>query len=233
MNLLRVMPAKGQDQMAGPKRLVAVVLAGGDAPPAGVAARVPPADLVIAADSGLGLAQQLGLTVDLVVGDLDSVDAAELAAAVTAGAEVERHPSEKDATDLELALDAACARGATHITIVGGHGGRLDHFVANVLLLAAPHYDAVSIDGWVGTAHVVVIRDVARITGDAGSLVTLLAAGGAAEGVRTDGLRYPLRGETLAPGSTRGVSNEFIGTSASVSLTSGVLLAISPHRSED
>jgi thiamine pyrophosphokinase len=222
------MPAKGQDQM-----VKVVVLAGGDAPPAGVAARVPPADLVIAADSGLGLAQQLGLSVDLVVGDLDSVDDAELAAAVAAGAEVERHPPEKDATDLELALDAACARGATHITIVGGHGGRLDHFVANVLLLAAPHYGDVSIDGWIGAAHVVVIRDEGRLTGDAGSLVTLLAAGGAAEGVRTDGLRYPLRGETLAPGSTRGVSNEFVGTSARVSLTSGVLLAISPHRSED
>src|SRR5450432_2459847 len=121
------MPAKGQDHMAEPNAVVAIVLAGGDALPTGVAGHVPAAALVIAADSGLSHAQELGLSVDLVVGDLDSVDDAELAAAVAAGAEIERHPPEKDATDLELALDAACTRRATHITIVGGHGGRLDH----------------------------------------------------------------------------------------------------------
>ena len=188
-----------------------VVLAGGDAPPAGVSARVPPADLVIAADSGLGLAQQLGLSVDLVVGDLDSVDDAELDAAVAAGAAVERHPPEKDATDLELALDAACARRDPH------HDRRWSRRSTRPLPCErlAPRRAALSrcryrrMGGRCARRRRV--RNKARLTGDAGSLVTLLAAGGAAEGVTTDGLRYPLRGETLAPGSTRGVSNELIG----------------------
>jgi thiamine pyrophosphokinase len=56
--------------------------------------------------------------------------------------------------------------------------------------------------------------------------VTLLATAGPAVGVTTSGLRYPLVGEPLEPGSTRGVSNELVGSEASVSLTDGVLLVI-------
>jgi thiamine pyrophosphokinase len=58
--------------------------------------------------------------------------------------------------------------------------------------------------------------------------VSLLAVDGPAEGVRTDGLAFPLAGETLQPGSSRGVSNVFLGESARVSLEQGVLLVVRP-----
>jgi thiamine pyrophosphokinase len=61
-----------------------------------------------------------------------------------------------------------------------------------------------------------------------GELVSLVAAGGVARGVSTDGLLYPLRGEDLEPGSSRGVSNEFTRTTATVSVAGGVILAIQP-----
>jgi thiamine pyrophosphokinase len=61
-----------------------------------------------------------------------------------------------------------------------------------------------------------------------GELVTLLALHGPAEGVTTTGLTYPLRGETLAAGSSRGVSNVFATGTARVSVERGVLLAIVP-----
>ena len=93
---------------------------------------------VIAADSGLDHAHAPRRRGRLVVGDLDSVDPETLAAAELAGTTVERHPAAKDATDLELALLAARDRGAREIVVVGGHGGRLDHFLANALLLATP-----------------------------------------------------------------------------------------------
>ena len=108
-------------------------------------------------------ARALGLRVDLVVGDLDSVDAADLEAAVADGTEVERHPTAKDATDLELALDAAVARGATRVLVVGAHGGRLDHFLANVLLLASPRFAAVRVEARLAGAQVIVVRDRAEL----------------------------------------------------------------------
>ena len=78
------------------------------------------------------------------------------------------------------------------------------------------------------TARLTVIRTRAELRGEPGSLLSLLPLAGPARGIRTEGLRYPLRDEELAPGTTRGVSNEFLGTSAAVSLTDGVLLAVQP-----
>ena len=211
----------------------AVVFAGGD-PPARTALRdVPAVDLVIAADSGLAHARALGVGVDLVVGDLDSVDRADLDAAVAAGAVVERHPTAKDATDLELALLAARDRGAAEIVVVGGHGGRLDHFLANVLLLGAAELSGVRVWARLADATVTVVRDHAELAGSHGSLCSLLPIGGPAEGVRTERLRFPLERETLFPGSTRGVSNEFLAPTAAVTLERGVLLAVVPHSGKE
>jgi len=206
----------------------ALVFAGGDPPDPERLARAAGADLVIAADSGLGHARTLGVRVDLVIGDLDSIDPAELDAAVADGAVVEQHPVAKDATDLELALDTAVERGATAIHVVGVAGGRLDHFLGNVLLLASPRYAAARIDAHVDGAHVTVVHDHVDLDGTPGRLCSLLPLGGPAVGVLTDGLRFPLRRETLPPGTTRGVSNEFLGFRATVSLESGVLLAVIP-----
>jgi thiamine pyrophosphokinase len=196
-------------------------------------AHLPDVPLIVAADSGLENALALGRHVHLVVGDLDSVDPAALADAEARGTEVERHPAEKDATDLEIAIDAARARGARHITVVGGHGGRLDHFLANAVLLASVRFTDVEIDAWIGSARIAVVRTRGEIRGATGSLCTLLPVGGEARGVTTDGLRYPLSNEVLAPGSTRGVSNVLLGTTATVSLRDGTLLVIQPDYLEE
>jgi thiamine pyrophosphokinase len=80
----------------------------------------------------------------------------------------------------------------------------------------------------VGEALLHVVRDVRVLGGAPGELVTLVAVGGAAEGVVTEGLAYPLRGETLQPGSSRGVSNVFAASEARVTVERGVVLAIRP-----
>jgi thiamine pyrophosphokinase len=205
------------------------VFAGGEPPPAAVADRLPDDGLVIGADAGVEHALAVGRRVDLIVGDLDSVKPGVLAQVEEAGARVERHPTAKDATDLDLALRAAVRLGARRVTVVGGHGGRIDHFAANLLLLAAPELEGVDVDAWVGHAHVTVVRRTARIDGRPGELVTLLAVGGPAYGVTTIGLRFPLHDAPLLPASTLGVSNELDGTTASVSIRAGVVLAIQPH----
>ena len=201
-----------------------VVVAAGPGP----AVDVPPARVVLAADGGLDRARELGVGVDVVVGDLDSVSAEALAAARGAGARVVGHPAAKDATDLELALDEAVALGAHRVLVLASAEGRLDHLLSSLLLLGADRYAEIELDAVVGTARVHVIRGARSLEGRPGELVTLLAVGGPAEGVTTEGLEYPLAGETLEPGSSRGVSNVFAGRAARVTVTRGALLAIRP-----
>jgi thiamine pyrophosphokinase len=207
------------DELASAK--VVVVLAGGPAGPAG--AELPPGATVIAADSGA----ELGGSVDLLVGDLDSISAETLAGIVR----VERHAAEKDATDLELALAAALRLGPERILILGSAGGRLDHLFGSLLLLAAEAYAGVQVDAQLGAAAVHVIRGERTLYGEPGELISLFAVHGPASGIVTDGLAYPLREETLEPGSSRGTSNVFAAREARVVVERGVLLAVRPSGS--
>jgi len=195
-----------------------VVLAGGPGAPAGFVP--PPGATVIAADGGAALLD----AVDLVVGDLDSIPDDALA---RAGA-VERHPREKDATDLELALAAALRKTPDRILVVGGDAGRLDHLLGSLLLLGADAYAAVEVDAQLGPAAVHVVHGARTLTGEPGELVSLFALHGPAEGVVTEGLLYPLRGETLEPGSSRGTSNEFAAATARIAVAQGVILVVRP-----
>jgi thiamine pyrophosphokinase len=206
----------------------ALVFAGGDPLDRRWVDALPRDAHVVAADSGLEQVHAHGLTAHLLVGDMDSVRTETREQAVQRGTVVERHPTDKDATDLELALGAAKRAGATRMLVVGAGGGRLDHFLANVLLLAAPRWAGIEIHALVGPAHVAVVRDRIALHGAVGSTVSLLPGGGPARGITTAGLRWPLRGEDLGPGSTRGVSNEMTETTATVALRAGVLLAIQP-----
>ena len=207
---------------------VVVVVSGGDLPAPRSALALPVGATVIAADKGLEHALALGLEVAVAVGDFDSASPEALAVAEAAGVRVERHATEKDATDLELALDVASTMSPDRILVLADDGGRLDHLVASLLLLASDRYAHSQIDAFLGDARVHVLRGERELDGDPGELVTLLAVNGPAEGVATEGLVYPLRGETLEPGSSRGVSNVFATTRARVTIERGVLLAVRP-----
>jgi thiamine pyrophosphokinase len=184
-----------------------------------------PADAtVIAADGGADLARGLGVDVDVVVGDLDSVSAETLARIER----IEQHAVEKDATDLDLALAAALRLEPDRILVVGGAGGRLDHLLGGLLLLAADSLAGIRVEAQIGAAAVHVIRGERTLIGEAGELISLIAVHGPASGVVTEGLIYPLHGETLEPGSTRGVSNVFAAREARVAIERGVLLAVRP-----
>lgn len=206
----------------------AVVVAGGVPGPAPIRLDLGQGTFVVAADGGVDRALALGLHVDVAIGDFDSVTAAGLAAAEQAGARAERHPAAKDATDLELALDAALAAAPARILVVGSESGRLDHLLSSLLLISAPRYAGTQIDALLGGAQVHVVRDERTLLGAAGELVSLLALHGPAEGVTTSGLAYPLEGETLVPGTSRGVSNVFEAAEARVALERGILLVVRP-----
>ena len=189
---------------------------------------IPSGAVVVAADGGVELALKLGVAVDVVVGDLDSIASGSLETLERSGVRIERHPQEKDATDLALALDAALGLGPRRILLVGAAGGRLDHLLGELLLLGAEDYADVEIDAQLGAAMVHVVRGERSLVGTPGELVSLHALHGPAVGVVTEGLLYPLRGETLAAGSSRGISNVFVAEEARISLERGVLLAVRP-----
>ena len=207
------------------RRSTALVVAACDP---GEVARLPPAELVIAADGGVDVARRAARRVDAVIGDLDSASAVGLAWARACGARVIRYPPRKDVTDLELALRMATEH-AVCVHVVASAGGRLDHALANLLVLASPRWAAATLSATVGTARVDVVRGRRRIPGRVGDCVSLLAVGGPARVARTRGLEYPLAGETLSPTSGRGVSNVITDAPAVVDVTGGVLLAVNPN----
>lgn len=180
---------------------------------------------IFAADGGTRHALTLGLLPQRVIGDLDSMD--EALRALLPGAAFSAYPAEKDETDLELALMAACDADAAHIVIVGALGGRLDMTLANLLLLAHPCLAERRVEVWEGAQTAWLIQPPGEvITGEPGDTLSLLPLAGDAGAVRTTGLAYPLHGETLHFGPARGISNVFSEQRAQVSLTAGLLLAV-------
>lgn len=187
-------------------------------------------DFVIAADSGVDSALALGLMPHVVIGDLDSVSATGLELVRDAGVTVLQVPTDKDATDTELALAHLHGVGATHAVLLSPGGGRLDHAHGVFSALASPALAGVELQAVIGTAHVTVLHgDVARAIPRRGSdLVALHAMNGIAHGVTTNGLRWNLNDEELAPWVSRGVSNEMPGTEAHVAVRDGALLVVQP-----
>ena len=212
----------------------AIVLADGDAPDRATLEASWPgwADgvtFVVAADGGARHAAKLGLRIDRWVGDGDSIAPDELEALRAAGVPVELVPAAKDETDTELALRAAVADGAARVTILGATGGaRLDHALANVALLAHPvlgDRPAALLDA---ASRVRLVRGPGglELVGRIGDLVSLIPFAGDARGVRTNGLEYPLDGDSLPFGVARGVSNVRLRERASVRLESGAILVV-------
>ncbi len=205
-------------------------------PPAGLLPRS--GDRVIAADYGAHHALAWGWPIHLLVGDLDSLSLIEIESLRTAGTPMIVAPVAKDETDLELALAHALAGEAHELVICGALGGRADHMLANVLMLARQDLVGVSTVIADGAQTLRLLRcagisggRVAGLTvdGSPGDLLTLLPQAGDAEGVKTAGLLYPLADETLFFAQARGVSNVFETEVARIWLRRGMLLVIHTH----
>jgi len=190
---------------------------------------------VVAADGGALLAERLGVTIDLWVGDGDSLGDAGIEALAAAGVPIERSRPDKDESDTELAIDAALRLGADGLVIVGALGGpRIDHALANVGLLAMPELagrTAVILDGRSRVSLVSAPEadggTVSRaLPGRRGDLVSLLPVGPGVEGVTTNGLAYPLADEPLPPGRSRGLSNVRTSPDAAIVVRRGLLLIV-------
>lgn len=209
----------------------AVIFANGElADGAAVQRWLRPDDFLIAANGGLRHIKALGLKPHLLIGDLDSLSPDEVAALQNSGVQMERHPAEKDETDLELALQHAVRQGFQSIRIVAALGGRLDQTLANLALLEMPGLEKVDIRLDDGREEIFIIRDQAVVEGQPGDTVSLLAMNECTKGIVTSGLKYALNHETLCPNRTRGISNEMTGDRAEIRLLTGRLLCMHTRR---
>jgi thiamine pyrophosphokinase len=186
-------------------------------------------DYRIAADGGLRFLTRLGLRPHLLIGDLDSVSPADLEQIRQSGdVRIDRYPTHKDETDLELAVLAAVHEGCREILLLGALGGRLDMTLANIFLLALPELAGIDARLEDGREEVFLIEPGPgrEIIGHLGDRVSLLPWGGPAAGITTAGLEYPLLGEMLYPERTRGISNVLLASPARVTLEHGRLICI-------
>ena len=194
--------------------------------------QVTPPDLIICADGGAANALALGLQPNVVIGDLDSLDDNLHARLEKAHCQFVTHPARKDETDLELALKYAVEQGAQEMLILGALGERLDHTLANVLLLTLPELRSVRARILHGRQESFLIRDDTLIEGQVGDTLSLLPLTSSVRGIYTQGLEYPLKNGTLYRGPTRGVSNVLTAPQARVRVGQGLLLAVIIHNSE-
>jgi thiamine pyrophosphokinase len=187
------------------------------------------ARIVVAADGGARLADPLALRIDQWVGDGDSLGRDELDELRAAGVPIELVAADKDESDTELAVLAAVTRGATDVTILGGLGGpRLDHALANVALLGHPALQGKTARILADRSRVTLLTGPAtlELKGRIGDVVSLLPLGGDADGVTTDGLRFPLHDEQLKAGPARGLSNLRLTQVSRVRVVRGRLLVV-------
>ena len=204
-----------------------VLFANGDLPePEKFRALLRPDDVLIAVDGGLRHILTLGLTPDLILGDLDSANPQDVQRLEARGIPVRRYPVEKNETDIELALQTALEYHPQAIWVTAALGGRLDQTLGNIFLLTRPELEGVNVRLMDGEQEVFLIRDQAPLTGEPGQNVSLLPLMGPVTGVTTSRMAFPLNHETLYPDHTRGISNRMMSTTAAVSIDDGILLCI-------
>lgn len=196
--------------------------------------RMRSSDLKIAADGGTRHFTVLGFKPDVIIGDFDSLPADLMSEMLSAEVEIIRHPARKDFTDLELALRYAVERGADTIDVFAAIGNRLDQSLANLLMLASPRFQDVNLRLFEGRQEIQVVRggNQCELHGLPGETVSLIPLKDDAHGITTRGLEYPLTGETLRFGETRGISNVLLEPTAFVRLEEGLLLIDLLHAEE-
>ena len=186
-------------------------------------------DFIIAADGGFAALEKHGITPDLVVGDFDSLGYEP------AHPNILQSPREKDDTDMMLAVKQGLERGFKAFTINGGLGGRHDQTLANIQILAY-----LAENGARGTLIgidecITAVKDgeieIAPNTAING-IISVISHSDKSEGITLKGLKYTLDNATLSCSYPMGISNEFIGSNAKISVKSGTLIVIYPKQAQ-
>lgn len=189
-------------------------------------------DMVVCVDGGTSHAARLGIRPDVIIGDLDSAHGGALERFRSAGVKVLAYPPEKDKTDLDLAVEYVVAEGISSIVALAAVGDRIDHVLANILLTVKAASLGASLVLTDGRSEVRLVIGEAEVVGAPGDWVSLVAIGGDARGIYTDGLKYPLCDADLRMGETLAVSNELLDGRGRIRVRSGHVVMIHTRRAD-
>lgn len=194
---------------------------------------IGPGDRIIAADGGSRHVLAMGRRPLAVVGDGDSIDPQLREELGRAPVDWIRDPAvDQEQSDLEMALAHALSLQPSELVICGALGGtRIDQALINLHLLLLPHRAGVPARIIDERQTVWLLHRRLVVPGRVGDGLSLLSLTPETTGVTTEGLRYPLRGETLLFASSRGLSNELTARRAAVTAHAGLLLVIHTPRS--
>lgn len=187
-----------------------------------------PHDMVIAADAGLLYLEQAEIFADLVIGDFDSLK------------HIPQHPNvrkleaEKDDTDMLAAVREGVKLGYERFHIYCGMGGRIDHTLANLQLLAFLSqsgkrgllFDKTNVITAI-TDQTLAFREIAS------GVISIFSYTDKSTGVTLQGLKYPLNNAVLTNTFPLGVSNEFTGRESAVTVKDGTLLVVMPQEAKE
>jgi thiamine pyrophosphokinase len=212
-----------------PVKKSAVVLIGGAFPERRrVEGWLDASAFVIAADSGLYAAEAYGLVPDLIVGDMDSIGDRSILSRFPAE-KIIGFPEDKDETDSEIGFRMARELGYADIAIVGGGGGRMDHFIALLALFDRPHHPAT----WLTDAdEILAVDSELTIEAEANETLSFFPAGEGECRMTSTGLRWSLDPLTWKKGDV-GVSNRAIGGLVSVTMRTGRLIMVRRYTDSD
>jgi thiamine pyrophosphokinase len=185
-------------------------------------------DWIIAADGGARHCLVLNILPHFLIGDFDSLEPEHLAYYQEHGCQLLRYPTNKNETDLELALLHAIQLQPERVIVYGALGARWDMTLANLMLLTHPALQQSKlqfIDGY-QEISLLVGPNCLTLQGQIGDTVSLIPLSGNAGGISTQNLEYSLCDGELSLGTSRGVSNSIIGHPCVVSLSTGLLVVI-------
>ena len=182
--------------------------------------------LLIACDGGGRHLYAMGLKPDMLIGDMDSLDAEKLAEYERRGVQIIRHPAHKDLTDTALALEHALKLNPQTIEIWGALGGRIDHALANIHLLIRGKMAGIPVYLVDEYSEVMIAGHENRFDDAIGCLVSLLPMTPVVQGITLTGFEYALNGESLMLFESRGISNIISASPAVLRVEAGDLLVV-------
>ncbi len=183
-------------------------------------------DFIICADGGVRHLFHMNLLPNLIVGDFDSIDEKYMKYLQAHNVDRCEFPERKDFTDTELALQYAIDHGAAEINFFGAIGSRMDHTLANVMLLVPLLQKGIRASIQDEHNHIWITSDELFLEGEVGDFVSILPLTPQVEGVTLQGLAYPLKDATIKMGQSIGVSNQFANRHASITIKQGIILVI-------
>ena len=182
-----------------------------------------PEDLVIAADAGFRYLEGQKITADYIIGDFDSLSYVPHTPNVTVLS------PEKDVTDMSAAVSIGIEKAYDLFHLYGGTGGRIDHTIANLQLLADLASQGKQGFLFDNNSIITAIRNTTLSFEEIPSgYVSVFSHSERSTGVYLRGLKYELENATLKNTFALGVSNEFTGIPSSITVANGTLLIVLP-----